>query len=485
MVTGLCRWLVRQGVKVAPFKAQNMSLNSYVTIHGEEMARAQATQAWAARTEPEVSMNPVLLKPGSDTRSQLVVMGHPVGDLEAGVGWEDKAKLLDVVVAAYEDLRARFDVVICEGAGSPAEVNLRNSDIVNLGFGRAVDVPAVLVGDIDRGGVFASFAGTIALLAGEDQDLVRGLIVNRFRGERALVTSALDMMPALVGRSVLGVLPFVRGLGIDAEDAVDPELYRDAGAPVGSDVLRVGIVRLPRASNLTDFDPLTAEPGVVVRFLSYPEEMADCDLVVLPGTRATVEDLRWLRDRRFDRALAIRSQSGRPVLGICGGYQMLGQRIDDDVESKAGAVDGLDLLPVRTRFGRSKILARPTRLTPDGNSVTGYEIRHGRVEVLSGDALVADEGCQVGVVAGTTWHGIFENDAFRRSYLSEVAQRAGRDFVPAPDGVFAEFRERRINALADLVEHHLDTGALMDVVEGRSVTPPRVALRLWADSQQR
>jgi len=476
LVTGLCRWLARRGVAVAPFKAQNMSLNSFVTDEGAEMARAQAVQAWAAGIEPEVAMNPVLLKPGTDARSQLVVLGHPAGELDAGRGWAAKAGLLDLVVDAHRALCARHDVVVCEGAGSPAEINLRATDIVNLGFARAAGVPAVLVGDIDRGGLFASFAGTLALLEGADQDLVHGFVVNRFRGDPALLEPGLDMLGTATGRPTFGVLPLVEGLGVDAEDSLELPTDDEVVPPVGDEVLQVAAVRLPRASNLTDLDPLRAEPGVVVRLVRRPEEAADADLVVLPGTRATVADLRWLRARGWDRALAERARRGRPVLGVCGGFQMLGTAIEDDVESGAGEVEGLGLLPCRTVFGPDKVLARPRRHLADGDVVSGYEIRHGTVAVHGGVALVADEGCRMGAVAGTSWHGLFENDRWRRSYLVEVAAAAGRAFRPAPDTVFASSRRRRIERLADLVADHLDTTSLLEVLEGRAPPPPRVTL---------
>ena len=358
LVAGLCRWLARSGVSVAPFKAQNMSLNSFVTPRGDEIGRAQAAQAQAARIEPEVAMNPVLLKPGTDSRSQVVVRGRPVGEMEAAAYWREKESLLDIVVDAYRDLQSRFDMVICEGAGSPAEINLRSVDIVNLGFARAVGAPVIVVGDIDRGGVFASLVGTVALLEPEDQQHVEGFVVNRFRGDRSLLEPGLEMLEALTGRPTLGVIPHVAGLGVDEEDHLDEVAYRDPGAPVGDDVLRVAVVRFPRSSNLTDLDPLAAEPGVVIRFVTRPQEILDADLVVLPGTRATVEDLTWLRDRGIDRALGRHVAAGRGLLGICGGYQMLGVSIDDRVESERGTVEGLGLLPVATTFGTEKVLAR-------------------------------------------------------------------------------------------------------------------------------
>ena len=430
IVTGLCRWLRRRGVSVAPFKAQNMSLNSFVTNDGGEMGRAQVVQARAARIEPEVIMNPVLLKPGTDRTSQLIVLGHPLGDLDAATGWDAKRDLLDVVVESYRALRRRFDVVICEGAGSPAEINLRTSDIANLGFARAANVPALLVGDIDRGGVFASFVGTLAVLDADDQQLIRGFLINKFRGARELLQPGLDQLADLTGRSTLGVVPYQRGLELDAEDATDFTSWLEVAAPLGDDILSIGVLAFPRASNLTDLDPLVDEPGVVLRPLVRPEEMTDCDLVILPGTRATVNDLAWLRERGFEAALAQRVATGGAVLGICGGYQMLGREIVDGVESNVGRVAGLALLPVSTHFSREKTLARSRAQLADGSVIEGYEIHHGRVSVEGGESFFADEGCTLGPVDGTLWHGLFENDAWRRGFLRSVAHRSGNTSSP-------------------------------------------------------
>ncbi|HLM97036.1 MAG TPA: cobyric acid synthase [Acidimicrobiales bacterium] len=468
LVAGLCRWLARRGFSVAPFKAQNMSLNSFVTRQGEEIGRAQAAQAEAAGIEPEAVMNPVLLKPGTDSRSQVVVLGRAAGEMEARTYWDGRAGLLDVVVESYRDLRTRFDIVVCEGAGSPAEINLRAFDIVNLGFARAVGAPVVVVADIDRGGAFASLAGTVALLDGEDQRLVQGFVMNKFRGDRSLLEPGLDMLEAVTDRPTIGVLPYVDGLWIDEEDRPNPSAYRDPGLVLGADVLRVAVVRLPRASNLTDFDPLVAEPGVIVRFASRPEELADADLVVLPGTRATVDDLSWLRSRGIDQALVQRAAVGRPILGICGGYQMMGAVIDDAVESRRGVVDGLGLLPVYTTFGAEKVLGRLSREASPGVVVEGYEIHHGAVSRSGGSPLFADQGCRVGAVAGTSWHGLFENDAFRRRFLVETAQRAGRAFTVSPDTSFGDLRDARFEQLADMVADHLDTDALVRIIEGHT-----------------
>ena len=479
VVTGLCRWLHRRGVSVAPFKGQNMSLNSFVTASGGEMGRAQVVQAQAAGVEPDVLMNPVLLKPGTDTTSQLIVLGRAVGDLDAASGWAKKGDLLEVVVESYRELRRRYDVVFCEGAGSPAEINLRASDIVNLGFARAANVPAVLVGDIDRGGVFASLIGTVAVLSPEDQQYVRGFVINKFRGSKALLAGGLERLFELTGRASLGVLPFVRGLELDAEDAVDFSAWLDPGAPNGLDVLTVGVIALPRASNVTDVDPLVSEPGVSVRALYRPEQMVDCDVVILPGTRATVKDLAWVRERGFAEALARRAAAGRVVFGICGGYQMLGATIDDDVESASGHIAGLGLLPVRTIFQREKILRQSWRNAGPAGPVGGYEIHHGVVHVDGGEPLFADEGCVRGSVYGTTWHGLFENDAWRRLFLSAVATSAGKEFRVAPDTDFAARRERRIDDVADLLEEHLSLDELEALLDDWPRPPlARVGLTL-------
>ncbi|WP_404815755.1 cobyric acid synthase [Streptomyces thermolineatus] len=477
VTAGICRWLARRGVKVAPFKAQNMSLNSFVTREGAEIGRAQAMQAAAARVEPTALMNPVLLKPGGDRSSQVVLLGKPVGELSAR-GYHDgkQERLLGTVTDCLAELRRTHDVVVCEGAGSPAEINLRRSDIVNMGLARAAGIPVVVVGDIDRGGVFASFFGTTALLSPEDQALVAGYVVNKFRGDVSLLEPGLEMLRGLTGRPTLGVLPFRDGLGIDEEDGTAVSLrgaVRESAAapPHGAELLRVAVAAVPLMSNFTDVDALAAEPGVVVRFVDRPEEIADADLVVLPGTRGTVRALQWLRSRGLADAVARRAAEGRPVLGICGGHQMLGRSVEDDVESRAGAVEGLGLLPTRTVFAAEKTLARPVG-TALGETVHGYEIHHGVVEVLGGEPLFRDgrgtplDGCRQGAVWGTTWHGALENDGFRRAFLRQVAADAGRAFVPAPDTCFAGLREQQLDRLGDLIEHHADTGALMRLIEG-------------------
>ncbi len=488
LTAGICRWLARRGVRVAPFKAQNMSNNSMVAPDGAEIGRAQAMQAAAAGVPAEAAMNPVLLKPGSDLTSQLVVLGRAVGTARAADYWTDdatRARLRATVLTAYDDLRSRFDVVVCEGAGSPAEINLRRHDIVNLGLARARDLPVIVVGDIDRGGVFAALYGTLALLDRHDQSHVSGFVINKFRGSRDLLTPGLRQLADLTGRPVLGVLPYLARTWLDAEDAMaTDDGYGQPGSAGTGQSLRVAVIRLPHVSNFTDVDALALEPGVTVWFTASPTGLADADLVVVPGTKATVGDLAWLRGRGLDAALADRAAAGRPILAICGGYQMLGTVIHDGVESQAGVVPGLGLLPVTTRFAAAKTLARPAGYAGE-HPVTGYEIHHGIVDVRGGEAWLTSgpdgrgsalDGCVLGAIRGTLWHGILENDAFRRACLREIAATAGREFTPAPGTCFETARQAQFDALADVVGEYLDTTALLDLIE-RGPAPGLPVLR--------
>ncbi len=476
VTTALCRAFARRGLRVAPYKAQNMSNNSMVCHTpdgaGAEIGRAQWSQALAARAVPEPAMNPVLLKPGSDRRSHVVVMGRPAGDLDAADFLGGRTQLRDAAFAAYDDLAARHDLVVAEGAGSPTEINLRAGDFVNLGLARHARMPAVVVGDIDRGGVFASMFGTLALLDAEDQRLVAGWVVNKFRGDLGLLEPGLDELHRLTGRPVHGVLPWHPDLWLDSEDALDLG-GRRAGEGAGP-TLRVAVVRLPRISNFTDVDALGLEPAVDVVFASEPRALSGADVVVLPGTRATLADLAWLRERGLDVAVREHAASGRPVLGICGGFQLLGRTISDPdgVEGAAGAsVEGLGLLDVTTVFGPEKVLALPHG-SALGEEVRGYEIHHGRVAPGPG-AGEFPGGAAAGAVFGTMWHGSLESDGFRQAWLALAAAAAGTSY--APSGVrFAERREARFELLADLVEEHLDVDALLDLAV--SGPPPGLPL---------
>ncbi|MQA17164.1 MAG: cobyric acid synthase [Pseudonocardiaceae bacterium] len=473
LVAGICRWLARQGVSVAPFKAQNMSNNSVVTPDGGEVGRAQALQAAACGIEPSVRLNPVLLKPGSDHCSQLVLLGRADGSVSAMSYRDRKAALLDVAVKTLQGLRGDYDVVVCEGAGSPAEINLRGDDIANMGLARAAGLPVLVVGDIDRGGVLAHLFGTLALLEPADQALVAGFVINKFRGDPALLEPGLEQLRALTGRPTYGVLPWHDELWLDAEDSLshagDAVVGRPA-APHGRQWLRVAAVRLPRISNGTDVDALACEPGVAVRYVTEPSRLADADLVVLPGSKSTADDLAWLRRTGLAAAIRTHAAAGRPVVGLCGGFQMLGRRIVDDVESGAGEVPGLGLLDVEVSFDPVKHLGRPAG-TALGEPVTGYEIHHGRVSHCGDPPLItlADgtgEGADSGPVVGTHWHGLFENDGFRRALLSRAAWLARRTgFCPAPATSFATSRAAQLDLLGDLVEAHLDTAALTALLE--------------------
>ncbi|MCL2583915.1 MAG: cobyric acid synthase [Streptosporangiales bacterium] len=460
VTTGLCRAFARRGVRVAPYKAQNMSNNSMVCADPSsggfaEIGRAQWAQAQAARVEPEPAMNPVLLKPGTDRRSHVVLMGQPAGDVSSSDWVSGRRHLAAAAHNAFDDLASRYDVIVAEGAGSPAEINLRSGDYVNLGLARHAGLPVLVVGDIDRGGVFASMFGTVALLDPEDQALIAGFVVNKFRGSADLLSPGLVSLSRLTGRRVYGVLPYDPDLWLDSEDALDLAGRR---APSRSGSFRVAVVRLPRISNFTDLDALGLEPDLDVVFASGPRDIADADLVVLPGTRSTVADLDWLRSRGLDFALTDHVRRGRPVLGICGGFQMLGSVIADSsgVEGPAGAsVPGLGLLDVRTDFTEDKMLRLPSA-TGLGVPVAGYEIHHGRI-TRGGSGSEFPGGLRAGNVFGTMWHGALEGDAFRGAFLGDALGR-----VPS-EVSFPAARDRRFDLLASMVEEHLDVDMLLDL----------------------
>lgn len=466
VVTGLCRVLARRGVAVAPFKAQNMSNNSGVCADGAEIGRAQMLQAQAAGVPPESAMNPVLLKPGSDRRSHVVLRGRPHGTLEAGDYATGRGHLAAAAYAAYQELAGRFEMVVCEGAGSPAEINLRAGDYVNAGLAQRFGLPMVVVGDIDRGGVFAALYGTWALLEEADRTLISAFVINKFRGDEAVLAPGLDELTRRTGVPVAGVVPWLPELWLDAEDTLEIGAWRHQ-ATVAPATLRVAVVRLPRVSNVTDVDALAAEPGVEVRVTSDPDVVADADVAVLPGSRATMSDLDWLRRTGLAAALVGRARRGAPVLGICGGYQMLAGRITDEVETGTGLVAGLDLLPVRVTFHADKVLGRPEGEWR-GHPVSAYEIHHGVAEVDGAEPFL--DGCQSGAVWGTMWHGAFENDGFRRTWLAEVAATTGAPWRPTEGApAYADRRERMIDTLADALEAHVDLDVLL---AGTVLGPP-------------
>ncbi|MBO0854606.1 MAG: cobyric acid synthase [Nocardia sp.] len=486
LAAGICRLLARRGVRVAPFKAQNMSNNSVVTLDGGEIGRAQALQARACGLEPSVRFNPVLLKPGSDRRSQLVVRGVAVDSVGARDYMRHRHRLREVVADELAALRAEFDVVICEGAGSPAEINLRDTDLANMGLARAARLPVLLVGDIDRGGVLAHLFGTVAILEPEDQQLISGFIVNKFRGDVELLRPGLDRLTELTGRPTLGVLPYTDELWIDAEDSLGTVADAPVGRPlppVGTQWLNVAAIRLPRISNSTDIEAIACEPGVAVRWVGDASRLGGADIIVLPGSKSTVSDLNWLRRTGIADAVCAHAAAGKPVLGICGGYQMLARTIRDQVESAAGEVAGLGLLDLDIEFADPKVVRRSAGRgaaaggAVAGIAVSGYEIHHGRVRrsgdspwtelagARSGDDMSGaeerPEGSARGVIRGTHLHGLFESDEYRRAWLAEAAEQAGRTgFVVAADTCVARVRARQLDLLADLVEEHVDPVAL-------------------------
>lgn len=472
VVAGLCRLLARNRIRVAPFKAQNMSNNSVVTVDGGEIGRAQAIQARAAGLAPSVRFNPILLKPGSDRTSQLVIKGHVADSVTAADYVKHRDRLAAIVSDELSCLREEFDAVICEGAGSPAEINLRATDLANMGLARAANLPVILVGDIDRGGLLAHLFGTVAVLEPEDQALIAGFVVNKFRGDPALLEPGLQQLLEMTGRPTYGVLPYTDELWLDAEDSLSVVAHRVVGTPApprGDEWLKVAAIRLPRISNSTDVEALACEPGVLVRWIADPADAADTDLIVLPGSKATVADLAWLHDRGLAAAIVEHARAGKPVLGICGGMQMLCRRITDTVESGSGEVAGLGLLDADIVFSRVKTLRNWHR------PLSGYEIHHGQL-ARSGatawfDVDAEPQGVRSGAVFGTHWHGLLDNDDFRRTWLAGVAEAAGRTgFTVADDTDVVARRDGQLDRIADLLAAHLDVDAVLGLLDG---PPPR------------
>ncbi|MFV0636086.1 cobyric acid synthase [Mitsuokella sp. WILCCON 0060] len=487
LTTALCRIFHRQGRRVVPFKAQNMALNSYVTKEGLEMGRAQVAQAEAAGLEPMVDMNPVLLKPTGNSQSQVILEGRPIGNMSAREyhkGYSLKA--FDAVKAALNRLQREFGTLVVEGAGSPAEVNLKSHDIVNMRVAKYLQAPVLLIADIDRGGALASLVGTLELLDEDERALVKGLVINKFRGDVSLFTPAIDFLEKKTGKPVLGVVPYIEEMGIDDEDSVSLEEKHEQEKPAAE--IYIAVLQLPKLSNFTDFDALAAEPDVEVHYVRTAEELGSPDLIILPGSKNTTEDLLYLKQHGLAAAVKERTAQGTPLIGICGGYQMLGEEIADPhhTESEHDAVKGLGYLPMKTTFAEKKHTRQIQAECPGleflgctllGRNMAGYEIHMGETEFLAPvrhpfyitreggqkvsrwDGALSDDG----LVFGTYIHGLFDNDAFRRQLINTLRLHKGLRPLRIQRNRRQE-KERAYEHLADVVEASLDMEKLRAIM---------------------
>jgi adenosylcobyric acid synthase len=470
LVVALCRWLYRQNISVVPFKPQNMALNSAVTSDGGEIGRAQAVQAQACFLAPHTDMNPVLLKPNSDTGAQVIIHGHAVTNMEAQFYHGYKPTAMAAVLQSHQRLSEQYDVVVVEGAGSPAEINLRDRDIANMGFAEEVDCPVLLIADIDRGGVFAHLVGTLALLSESEQNRVKGFVINRFRGDIALLQSGLDWLEQKTGKPVLGVLPYLHGLHLEAEDAINTEQ-----ASLTENAFKIIVPVYPRISNHTDFDPLRLHPQVDLQFVGPNEEVPAADLIILPGSKSVRADSHWLEESGWSTAINKHLRYGGKVFGICGGFQMLGRTLHDPegIEGDAGHSTGLALLDMETRLTPQKQLRNVSgTLCLDEGIVEGYEIHAG---ISQGPALSkpfckldhGDDGAMSddGNIIGSYVHGVFE----QARTCDAILKWAGLNNVESPD--YHALRDHDIERLADMIENHMDTESLKQLLALPSQDP--------------
>jgi len=474
LVAGLCRVLLQDGVRVAPFKAQNMSLNSYVTRDGGEMGRAQVVQAQACRLDPDVRMNPVLLKPSSDVGSQVIVHGKPVANMKVADYVRYKKEVWQEVCSSYDQLAADFDCIVLEGAGSPGEVNLKSHDIVNMRMARYAKAPSLLVGDIDRGGVYASFIGHVEVMAPWERDLLAGFVVNRFRGDASLLGDAHSFLDQRTGKPVLGVVPYLHDLGLPQEDSVSFKagLY-DSDRPVG-DHVDIVLVDLPHISNFTDVEPLLAEPDVHLRIVRRIDELGTPDCIILPGSKNVVADLAYLVETGLGGKVTKYAEQGREVVGICGGFMMLGSAVTDPLglEGEPGSnVKGLGLLDLTTDLAADKTLTRRQGIhIPSGRPVHGYEIHHGLSRGTGTEKAVLEFsdggscGCadREGRIWGSYLHGIFDSDPFRRSFINRL--RKNRGLAPYSGQGTKYDLEPALDRLAAVLRQHLDMNKIYELL---------------------
>ena len=477
IVAAFCRILRQDGYSVAPFKAQNMALNSFITRDGGEMGRAQVVQAEAAGLEPHVDMNPVLIKPNTDVGAQIIVHGKVYKNMSASEYHKFKREAARFVRQSFEKLREKYDFIVIEGAGSPAEINLRENDIVNMGMAEIADCPVVLVGDIDRGGVFASLVGTIELISEDERQRVRGFIINKFRGDISLLKPGLDFLETKTGIPVLGTIPYFKDIYIQEEDSVSLEKLMAAR---GNGKIDIAVIYLPHISNFTDFDPFEREPDINIRYVGRGETIGDVDVIIIPGSKNTIDDLNYLHESGYVREIIRHHKKGGFVVGICGGYQMLGEYIEDpySIETSLGGINGIGLLPVRTFIEEEKVTCQvrakihpSNRLFRNMAEVSGYEIHMGRTEfqdekymfkiiqrdgapVSAPDGFISEDGRGW----GTYIHGIFDNDIFRQEFIRQVKSAKGLSLSSEPDASFnfEEFKERQYDLLAALVRGNID-----------------------------
>ena len=482
VTAGLCRVFKQDGYKVAPIKSQNMALNSFITKEGLEMGRAQVMQAEACGIEPSVNMNPILLKPTNDVGSQVIVNGEVLGNMSARDYYKKKTELIPHIMEAYNNLAKEYDIIVMEGAGSPAEINLKENDIVNMGMAKLVNSPVLLVGDIDRGGVFASIAGTLMLLEEDERKMIKGTIINKFRGDVNILKPGLDMIEEITKTPVVGVVPYME-LDIDDEDSLS-ERFNNKGTV---DLIDIAVIRLPRISNFTDFNTFEYIPGVSLRYVKSVRELKDPDMIILPGTKNTMEDLKWLRESGLETQILKQSAKGKVIFGICGGYQMLGMELSDpfNVES-GGTMAGMGLLPTKTVFEKEKVR---TRVSGNFNEVSGilaelsyvefegYEIHMGQttydfneeelttIDNVNGEDIIKNDGLYKDNVYGSYIHGIFDKEEVSKAIVESLCIHKGIDYSSISTVDIEKYKEEQYDKLAEGIRNSLDMKAIYKILE--------------------
>ena len=482
VTAGLCRVFKQDGYKVAPFKSQNMALNSFITKEGLEMGRAQVMQAEACGIEPSVNMNPILLKPTNDVGSQVIVNGEVLGNMSARDYYKKKTELIPHIMEAYNNLAKEYDIIVMEGAGSPAEINLKENDIVNMGMAKLVNSPVLLVGDIDRGGVFASIAGTLMLLEEDERKMIKGTIINKFRGDVNILKPGLDMIEEITKTPVVGVVPYME-LDIDDEDSLS-ERFNNKGTV---DLIDIAVIRLPRISNFTDFNTFEYIPGVSLRYVKSVRELKDPDMIILPGTKNTMEDLKWLRESGLETQILKQAAKGKVIFGICGGYQMLGMELSDpfNVES-GGTMAGMGLLPTKTVFEKEKVR---TRVSGNFNEVSGvlaelsyvefegYEIHMGQttydfneeelttIDNVNGEDIIKNDGLYKDNVYGSYIHGIFDKEEVSKAIVESLCIHKGIDYSSISTVDIEKYKEEQYDKLAEGIRNSLDMKAIYELLE--------------------